>query len=240
MARKKKRMSISSEFGDVGDEELAACKLYLITPPTLELRVFYDQLSAALDAGLDAETVGCVQLRLKDVSDDVILGAAEMLMPVAHERNVPFLINDRPDLAAAAGADGVHIGQHDASYEEARDTVGNNAIVGVTCHDSRHLAMIAGEKDADYVAFGAMFPSSTKEASTHATPELIQWWRNLTTVQCVAIGGITPENCPTVVAAGADFLAVSAGVWEHSQGPAGAVRAFGHIFDNVNPGDGIQ
>ena len=218
-----------------GNDDIA-CKLYLITPPKIELRVFLDQLRAALGAG----EVACVQLRLKDASDDVILGTAEMLMPIAHEHDVAFLINDRPDLAAKAGADGVHIGQSDASYEEARSTVGGNAIVGVTCHDSRHLAMIAGEKDADYVAFGAMFPTTTKDVSHHATPELIQWWRKLTTVQCVAIGGITPENCPTVVAAGADFLAVSSGIWNHPDGPEVAVKAFEQIFENVRPGDGIQ
>lgn len=233
-------MSITRKSDVETDDDGSVCKLYLITPPKLELRIFQDQLRVALDASKDKNSVACVQLRLKDVSDDVVLGAAEMLMPVAHDHDVAFLINDRPDLAALAGADGVHIGQTDASYEEARGVLGDDAIIGVTCHDSRHLAMVAGEKNANYVAFGAMFPSSTKETVHHATPELIQWWRKSTIVQCVAIGGITPENCPSVVAAGADFLAVSSGVWNHPQGPAEAVRAFEQIFDKVRPGESIQ
>lgn len=231
-------LSLDPDEANAGDEP--ACKLYLITPPKLELRIFQNQLRTALSAADNARSVACVQLRLKNVSDDVILGAAEMLMPIAHDHDVAFLINDRPDLAATAGADGVHIGQGDASYEEARNMLGEDAVVGVTCHDSRHLAMIAGEKNADYVAFGAMFPSSTKATSSHAAPELIQWWRKLTIVQCVAIGGITPENCPTVVAAGADFLAVSSGIWDHPHGPAKAVQGFEYVFDNVMPGDGVQ
>lgn len=221
---------------DEGNDDNHTCKLYLITPPELDLRIFKEQFRAALGAG----SIACVQLRLKGASDQVVLGAAEMLMPIAHEHDVAFLINDRPDLAAKAGADGVHIGQNDASYDEARSTLGQNSIIGVTCHDSRHLAMIAGEKDADYVAFGAMFPTKTKAATTLATPELIQWWRKLTTVQCVAIGGLTPENCPTVVAAGADFLAVSSSIWNHANGPAKAVQAFEYVFENVKLGDSIQ
>lgn len=207
--------------GDYTDAD-GTCKLYLVTPPKLDLRAFRQQLRLALGAG----NVACVQLRLKDVGDDTVLGAAELLMPVAHEFDVAFVINDRPDLAKTAGADGVHIGQGDASYEEARGLLGDGAIVGVTCHNSLHLAMVAGEKDADYVAFGAMYPTNTKEVKTRATPDLIQWWRGLTTVQCVAIGGLTPENCGPVVQAGADFLAVSSGVWAHPYGPNSAVDAF--------------
>lgn len=204
-------------------------RLYLITPPVIELRDFHGQLSEALDAG----DVACVQLRLKDVSDDVVIGATEMLMPLAQEHDVPFLINDRPDLAAKAGADGVHIGQGDASYEEARSLVGPDGIVGITCHDSRHLAMLGAEKGADYVAFGAFFPTETKQASARADVDLIRWWRDATVVQCVAIGGITPENCTPIVSVGADFLAVSAGVWNHPDGPAAAVRAFRSAIDHA-------
>lgn len=205
------------------------CRLYLITPTAIELREFHGQLAEALDGG----DVACVQLRLKDVSDDVILGAAEMLMPMVQERDIPFLINDRPDLAATAGADGVHIGQGDASYEEARSLVGPDGVVGITCHDSRHLAMIGGEKGADYVAFGAFFPTETKQVTTRADLDLIRWWRDATVVQCVAIGGITPENCGPIVSAGADFLAVSASVWNHPQGPGVAVRAFRDAIDRT-------
>lgn len=207
---------------DVTQRDDQPCQLYLISPPQIELRTFYVQLEEALDAG----DIGCFQLRLKDVSDDVIIGMAETLIPLTKDRGIPFLINDRPNLAVKAGADGVHIGQDDASYEEARSIVGPDGIVGVTCHDSRHMAIIAADKGADYVAFGAFFPTTTKQAPTQASPDIIRWWCDTTIVQCVAIGGITVENCAPVVAAGADFLAVSAGIWDYSNGPGEAVRAF--------------
>ena len=170
--------------------------------------------------------VACVQLRLKEEDDDVIRRACKILRPVVQDRDVALLLNDRPDLAAETGCDGVHIGQEDARYADARRAVGQDAIIGVTCHDSRHLAMEAGESGAAYVAFGAFFPTSTKDARTRAEPELLRWWSETITVPCVAIGGITAANCAPLVGAGADFLAVSAGVWDASQGAAQAVRDF--------------
>ncbi|MBU6442441.1 MAG: thiamine phosphate synthase [Alphaproteobacteria bacterium] len=205
---------------------MSDCRLYLITPPTLEARAFADVLARALDAG----DVACLQLRLKAVSDDDIRRTAEILMPVAQSRDVAFLMNDRPDLAAELSCDGVHIGQEDASYAEARKLVGPDRIVGVTCHDSRHLAMEAAEAGADYVAFGAFFPTVTKAAKTRAEPELLRWWAEMMVVPCVAIGGITVENAAVLVEAGADFLAVSSGVWNHPDGPAAAVKAFNKLM----------
>jgi len=202
------------------------CRLYLITPPKLEPRAFAEDLRRALDGG----DVASLQLRLKDVSDDDIRRATEILMPIAQKAGVAFILNDRPDLAAALRCDGVHVGQDDASYAEARAAVGRNAIVGVTCHNSRHLAMEAGEAGADYVAFGAFFPTQTKEPKTQAEIELLQWWAEVMTVPCVAIGGITVENAPALIEAGADFVAVSAGVWNFPQGPAAAVAAFNKLF----------
>lgn len=203
-----------------------SCQLYLITPPALpDLDAFAEVFTAALDAG----PVACVQLRLKDVPDDEIRAAANRLRPIAQDRDVAFLINDRPDLAAELGCDGVHIGQEDGTYAEARKIVGPDAIVGVTCHDSRHLAMAAGEAGADYVAFGAFFPTATKEPKTTADIELLEWWAELFTVPCVAIGGITVDNAKPLVDAGADFLAVCGGVWSHPQGPAAAVAAFSEL-----------
>ena len=151
-------------------------------------------------------------------------------MPIAQARNVAFIINDRPDLAAELKADGVHIGQEDGNYRDARAAVGPNAIVGVTCHDSRHLAIEAAEAGADYVAFGAFFPTTTKEPKSRAEIEILSWWSEMMVVPQVAIGGITVENAKPLVEAGADFLAVSAGVWSHSQGPAAAVKAFNALF----------
>lgn len=210
---------------------MTRCRLYLITPPALDPAAFADPLAVALDAG----DVAVVQLRLKGVDDDAIRRAVDALRPVAQQRDVAFILNDRPDLAAATGCDGVHVGQEDASYAQARQLVGDNAIVGVTCHDSRHLAMEAAEQGADYVAFGAFFPTATKEAKTRAAPEILAWWSGLMEVPCVAIGGITAENAAPLVAAGADFLAVSAGVWQHPDGPAAAVNAFAAILAASGP-----
>ena len=205
---------------------MSDCRLYLITPPQLDARSFAETLKSALDAG----DVASLQLRLKGVSDDAIRKATEILMPVAQARDVAFILNDRSDLAAELGCDGVHIGQEDTRYAEARAAMGADRIVGVTCHDSRHLAMEAAEAGADYVAFGAFFPTETKEPKTHAEPELLRWWSDIMEVPCVAIGGITVENAPVLIEAGADFLAVSAGVWTHKDGPAVAVKAFNVLF----------
>jgi thiamine-phosphate pyrophosphorylase len=200
---------------------LGSCRLYLITPPALDPAAFADQLAAALDGG----DVGCVQLRLKDADDTTIRRAVERLLPVTTRRDVALVLNDRPDLAAATGCDGVHVGQQDAGYAEARATVGAKAIVGVTCHASPHLAMEAGEQGADYVAFGAFFPTTSKDATSQATLDILHWWSAIMTVPCVAIGGINAANCAPLVEAGADFLAVISAVWSHPDGPAAGVKA---------------
>ena len=202
----------------------ASCQLYLVTPPRLQggPGEFAGIAAAALDAG----PVACLQLRLKDAPDDEIRGACDVLRPVAQERGVAFVMNDRADLAAETGCDGVHVGQEDIACAEARTLVGPDAIVGVTCKSSRHLALEACEAGADYVAFGAFFASSTKAATTPADPDILSWWQEMATVPCVAIGGITVENCAPLVTAGADFLAVASGVWDHAGGPAAAVREF--------------
>jgi len=205
-------------------QEPMPCQLYLISPPQFDPAVFGDDLKRAIAGGVDV--VGAFQLRLKDVSDEDILRAAEVLMPICAEHEIPFLVNDRPDLAAASGADGVHIGQDDASYDEAREILGDDKTVGVTCHDSRHLAMTLGEKGADYVAFGAFFPTTTKEAKYHPEPDILEWCSSMTVLPCVAIGGITQENCDPLIDAGADFLAVISSVWGYPDGPEAAVAAF--------------
>ena len=179
-------------------------------------------LAAALAAG----DVACLQLRLKAASDADVLAAAALLAPLCARHDVAFLLNDRPDLAAKAGADGVHVGQEDAPYAEARALLGPERIVGVTCHASRDLAIAAAEAGADYVAFGAFFPTATKEARIAAELDLLSWWSEIMTVPAVAIGGITVANCAPLVAAGADFLAVVSGVWDYPKGPAAAVEDF--------------
>ena len=201
------------------NEEL--CRLYLITPPRFELTPFRDRLARALDAG----DVAAVQLRLKDADEDTIKRAVELLCPVAQSRGVAFLLNDRPDLARATGCDGAHVGQDDLRAAQARKLLGPKHTLGVTCHGSRDLAMQAGEDGADYVAFGAFYPSSTKDAKLGAEPEIIRWWAELMELPCVAIGGITAENCGPLVQAGANFIAVSQAVFGYEAGEAAGVQA---------------
>jgi len=211
------------------DQNAARCRLYLVTPSAIpDLTGFSRTLAAALDAG----DVACLQLRLKNCDDAVIRAAVAALMPLCHARGVAFILNDRPDLAHELGCDGVHVGPEDVPYAEARRIVGPGAVVGVSCKGSRHLAMELAEAGADYVAFGAFFPSTTKDVSHLAPldPEILSIWSETTTVPCVAIGGITVENCAPLIAAGADFLAVSGGVWNHKDGPAAAVAAFNALF----------
>ena len=182
---------------------------------------FADDLARALDAG----DVAALQIRLKDTPDDAILRAAEAILPIAQSRDVAVLMNDRMDLAKRAGCDWVHLGQQDGDPVAARKLLGAEAMIGVTCHASRHLAMEAGEAGADYVAFGAFFPTSTKDTVHVAETELLEWWSEMFEIPCVAIGGITAANCAPLVRAGADFLAVVGAVWNHPEGPAAGVRA---------------
>lgn len=211
------------------------CRLYLITPPDVtDIAAFTRELDAALDAG----DVASLQIRLKSrdgvpAPDHHILELGRHIVPRAQDRGVAVLVNDRPDLAVELGADGVHIGQKDMLYARARKLVGDGAIVGVTCHDSRHLAMEAGEAGADYVAFGAFYPTDTKDPAARAEPELLTWWQQMMELPCVAIGGITVEKARPLVEAGADFLAVSAGVWRAPGGPGAAVKAFNTVFDEL-------
>ena len=209
-----------------------APRLYLITPPKFELEVFAPTLDETLREG----DIACLQIRLKQpngspVEDDTIRRAVEVLCPLAQQHNVAVLLNDRPDLARDLDCDGVHIGQNDMDYRQARTLLGENAIIGVTCHASRHLAMLAGDAGADYVAFGAFFDTKTKDTIARPSLDILTWWQEIMEPPCVAIGGITPENGGTLAAAGADFLAVSGGVWQHPEGPVAAVRAFDRIFD---------
>ena len=204
---------------------MSDCRLYLVSPPRVAPRDFAGVLKGALGGG----DVASFQLRLKHVSDDEIRRAVDTLRPIVQANGTAFILNDRPDLAAELGCDGVHIGQEDATYEEARAAL-PEGIVGVTCHDSRHLAMEAAEAGADYVAFGAFFPTQTKQPKTSADIELLRWWGEVMVVPSVAIGGITVANAPTLIEAGADFLAVSSGVWEHPDGPESAVREFNALF----------
>ena len=202
-----------------------ACRLYLMSPPTID-DAFADRLHAALDAG----PVVAFQLRLKGLDEHAAARAAGPLQRLCADADVAFIVNDSMALAKRLGADGVHLGQEDGDPREARALLGPGAQIGVTCHDSRHLAMEAGEAGVDYVAFGSFYPTTTKEVRHRPDPSILGWWSTLFELPCVAIGGITPENAPPLVKAGADFLAVCGAVWNAPAGEAAAVRAFAEVL----------
>lgn len=206
-----------------GREPRPPCQLYLISPERYDPG-FPEKLKAALDAGV----VAAFQLRLKGVEDMEILRAGAALKPILAAYDVAFILNDRADLAKELEADGVHLGQTDGSVAEAHSLLGHDAQIGVTCHDSRHLAMEAGEAGADYVAFGAFYPTSTKATTHRPDPSILSWWTTISEIPCVAIGGITAENASPLIEAGADFLAVSGAVWNAD--PASAVRDFAKLL----------
>lgn len=204
-------------------DDQQGCDLYLITPEQIP---DVAEFSSLLDEVLATGYVACLQLRLKDVDDAVFEQVARKLLPVCHEHEVPLLINDRADIAASVGADGVHLGQDDGDLASARTLLGSDKDIGVTCHGSKHLAYEAGEAGANYVAFGAFFPSRTKPDAQLAEKIVLTDWDMFTDVPCVAIGGVTPDNCRELADAGAHFVAVCGAVWGYAGGPVAAVRAF--------------
>ena len=201
-------------------------QLYLISPERIG-EDFSDRLKAALDGG----PVAAFQLRLKGLDEHAIARLAEPLQRICEQSEVAFIVNDSMALAKRLGADGVHLGQGDGDPREARALLGPAAQIGVTCHDSRHLAMEAGEAGADYVAFGAFYPTSTKETAHRPDPSILSWWSRLFEIPSVAIGGVTPENGRVLVEAGADFLAVCSAVWNDPAGPAHAVSRFRELLE---------
>jgi thiamine-phosphate pyrophosphorylase len=201
------------------------CQLYLISPLDIT-GDFPDQLARALDAG----PVAAFQFRVKGIDEHEAAELAKPLQAICAAKDVAFIVNDSVSLAKRIGADGVHLGQHDGDVREARERLGKEAQIGVTCHGSRHLALEAAEAGADYVAFGAFYPTTTKEVSHEAKPALLRWWHVWAELPSVAIGGITLENAVPLIEAGADFLAVSAGVWQHPEGPEAAVAAFSKLI----------
>ena len=199
------------------------CELYLISPQDVG-GGFPDRLKAALGGG----PVAAFQLRVKDVDPHELATLAEPLQRICGDANVAFIVNDSVSLAKRLGADGVHLGQSDGDAREARSILGPSVQIGVTCHDSRHLAMDAGEKGADYVAFGAFYETMTKPSNYRPQPQLLSWWASLFEVPCVAIGGITPDNAAPLIVAGADFIAVCQAVWGGD--PAREVARFEALF----------
>ena len=206
-------------------------RLYLITPPVIE---DVPAFAALLETCLDAGDIACLQIRLKngaEIDEAATRAVTEAVLDMCHARGTIVLINDSPQLAKALGADGAHVGQSDVSVAEARALLGEDAVIGATAHNSRHDAMLACEAGADYAAFGAFFPTHTKDATIRAELETLEIWQEMMEPPCVAIGGITTENARAVVEAGADFVAVSSGVWQHPEGAINAVIAFNKLFD---------
>jgi thiamine-phosphate pyrophosphorylase len=207
---------------------MSRCELYLISPAEVG-----GDFPEVLARTLDAASVAAFQFRVKGLDDHAAAELAESLQKICAEREVAFIVNDSISLAKRLGADGVHLGQGDGDVREARGYLGKETQIGVTCHDSRHLALEAGEAGADYVAFGAFYPTTTKAVSHTAKIALLRWWHVWSELPCVAIGGITVDNASPLIEAGADFLAVSSGVWQHPQGPQAAVVEFRRLMKEV-------
>lgn len=207
----------------VRDDRRPACQLYLISPPDVG-GAFPDRLARALDAAPAA----AFQFRVKGLDQHMAAKLAEPLQRICADRDVAFIVNDSAALAKRLGADGVHLGQSDDDPREARALLGPSVQIGVTCHDSRHLAMEAGDAGADYVAFGAFYPTTTKDTEHRPEPVILSWWSAVFELPCVAIGGITPANAAPLIAAGADFIAVSGAVWNGDE--AAAMRDFAEVL----------
>jgi thiamine-phosphate pyrophosphorylase len=222
---------------------MSDCLLYLISPPIIpDLATFHEQCKAVIGAGGDK--IGAFQLRLKQqgsaagvrltdlpADDDTIRAATDLLFPLFQQAEISFILNDNATLAAELGVDGVHVGQEDDDISHARQLLGEDAVIGVSCHASRHLAMVAGEAGADYVAFGAFYPTTSKSPESlahYGTPalDILEWWTSIIEIPCVAIGGITPHNAAPIIEAGADFIAALSSVWQHPVAPEAAVREF--------------
>lgn len=217
----------------MSDPQRERPRLYLITPPQIaDVPAFVDQLRAAIQGG----DIASLQIRLKQgdkIDTAATRAVTQAIKRICQAENIALIINDSPQLARALEVDGVHLGLDDMDIPDAREIVGQDMIIGATCKDSRHQAMISGEAGADYVAFGAFYPTQTKQNATPAEPEVLTWCQMFLTLPCAAIGGITVDNAGPLISAGADFLAVSSGVWNHSDGPAAAVAMFNRVIDEA-------
>lgn len=217
----------------MSDPQRERPRLYLITPPQIEdVSAFVDQFRAAVQGG----DVASLQIRIKD-GDQIDTArtreVAQAVKRICNAEHIALIINDSPQLARALEVDGVHLGMDDMDIADARELLGPDMIIGATCKNSRHQAMIAGEAGADYVAFGAFYPTETKVETSPAELEVLTWCQMFLTLPCAAIGGITVQNAAPLISAGADFLAVSSGVWNHNDGPAAAVAMFNRVIDDA-------
>jgi len=206
-------------------------QIYLISPPRIDdIDAFLNQLDEVIAAGV----ISVFQLRLKDIENREIVLMGKKIVPKLQEAGIAVIINDNPRIAKDLHADGVHLGQEDGDFNEARKLLGKDAIIGITCHNSKHLGMEAAEAGADYVAFGAFYPTQTKEVIHHAEIEILEWWQDIMEIPCVAIGGINIDNALPIINAGADFIAISSGVWNYEGGIKAALKKFQTLIENKN------
>lgn len=206
-------------------------QIYLISPPRIDdIDAFLNQLDEVIAAGV----ISVFQLRLKDIENREIVLMGKKIVPKLQEAGIAVIINDNPRIAKDLHADGVHLGQEDGDINEARKLLGKDAIIGITCHNSKHLGMEAAENGADYVAFGAFYPTQTKEVIHHAEIEILEWWQDIMEIPCVAIGGINFDNALPIINAGADFIAISSGVWNYEGGIKAALQKFQTLIENKN------
>ena len=206
------------------------CKLYVVSPPSFQKLSLVEE---NLEAILNFPEVECFQLRLKHISDKELCYAIEAILPACQKHNVTMILNDRVDLVAEYGCDGVHLGPKDMNYSKARNILGKNFVIGVSCQGSRHRAMEVSVAGADYVAFGSFYRSDTKtDSKLIQNSEIIKIWSETTKIPCVAIGGINHDNCRNLIKAGADFLALSSSIWDNPSGPINSVAKFSSILSD--------
>ena len=197
--------------------------IYLISPQTINGAKFYNKLHQVLKTN----KVRYFQLRLKKTSTSNLLKISKKIKKIARKNNVKFLINDKPLIAKMVGADGCHIGQKDMNFISSRKILGKNKIIGMTCHNSKKLALRAKKYGANYVAFGSFFESSTKKSAFKANLAILRWAKKKINIPTVAIGGINSSNYKKILSSGASFIACSSYIWNNKKlNPAAAINKF--------------
>ena len=197
--------------------------IYLISPQKIRGARFYNEL----DQVLKTNKVKYFQLRLKKISTLNLIKISEKIKKITRKNNVKFLINDKPSVARAAGADGCHIGQKDMNFMISRKILGKNKIIGMTCHNSKQLALKAKRYGANYVAFGSFFKSSTKKSAFKANLAILRWAKKKINMPTVAIGGINSSNYKKILSEGANFIACSSYIWNNKKlDPVSAIKKF--------------
>jgi len=197
--------------------------IYLISPQEIRGARFYNEL----DQVLKTNKVKYFQLRLKKISSLNLIKISRKIKKITRKNNVKFLINDKPTVARTVGADGCHIGQKDMNLMSCRKILGKNKIIGVTCHNSKKLALKAKKNGANYIAFGSFFKSSTKESPFRANLAILRWAKKKINMPTVAIGGINSSNYKKILSSGASFIACSSYIWNNKKlNPAAAINKF--------------